>query len=307
MSARLKQVALIAALGFAAPGPAQTTPPATAPRNNIDERVRQQVRPTDREREEIMLTGDTDIVLTRRTRLFTVNGSIGVSGTSNAFLAPTDRLSDDFGQTQITLGIGTRIGGRIDLFASAGVTGVRYFRYKALDYNALTGLVGARAAFGRLDVTATYQPSIVLSSDFGARQLTSHRFKLSASLPFQIRNLTVEPSVAVERVLSSPSDYRAWGGSAGLTLSAPLSNHIPLLAYVSAQYERRSFDAYFPDLVGVKRLDDNWSAGAGVVWRPKRWGEVRASYSFQRNYSTSDVNAYYAHSGTLGISAMLRF
>ena len=89
--------------------------------------------------------------------------------------------------------------------------------------------------------------------------------------------------------------------------STSLSKKVPLLAYVSAQYERRSFDGYFPDLVGVRRLDDGWSVGAGVVWRPRNWGEVRLSYSFQRNYSTSDVNAYLAHSGTLGLSASLRF
>lgn len=302
-----KHFAVVALLlAFAAPAFAQV-PPA-APANNIDDRVRQQARIlTDREREEAMLTGDTDIVLTRRTRLFSVTGSVDVSGTSNAFLSPTARVSDAFGQAQFGLGFATRIGGKVDLFASMGVLGVRYFQFKALDYNALTGVVGARTALGRLSLTATYQPSIVLTRDFGRRQLTSHRFKLSASLPFRIRNLTVEPMIAAERTLSSPSDYRAWSGSAGVTFSAPLSRTAPLLAYVSAQYERRSFDGYFPDLVGVRRIDDGWSAGAGVVWRPRQWGEVRASYSLQRSYSTSDVNGYFAHSGTLGISAALRF
>lgn len=303
---RARLVLLFAAIVAAVPAFAQTPP--TAPANNIDDRVRQQARIlTEREREEAMLTGDTDIVLTRRTRLFSVNGSIDVSGTSNAFLSPTGRVSDAFGQANVSLGFGTRLGGKVDVFASVGVLGVRYFQFKALDYNALTGLVGARTNFGRLAVTATYQPSIVLTRDFGRRQLTSHRLKLSASLPFRIRNLTIEPVIAAERTLSSPSDYRAWSGTAGVTFSAPLSQTAPLLAYVSAQYERRSFDGYFPDLVGVRRLDDGWSAGAGVVWRPRQWGEVRASYSFQRVYSTSDVNGYFAHSGTLGISASLKF
>jgi hypothetical protein len=293
-------------LGTATPAFGQTPP--TAPANNIDDRVRQQVRtPTEAEREEAMLTGDTDIVLTRRTRLFSINGSVDLSTTSNAFLAPTDRKPDSFAQAQLGIGFGTRIGGTVDVFASAGLIGVRYFEYKALDYSAFTGIVGARAALGRLSLTASYQPSVVFTRDFGRRQLTSHRLKLSASLPFRVRNLTIEPSVAAERTLSTPSDYRAWTGSAGVTFSAPLSKTAPLLAYATGQYERRSFDAYFPDLVGVRRLDDAWSAGAGIVWRPRRWGEVRVSYSFQRVYSTSDVNGFFAHSGTLGISASLRF
>lgn len=306
MSARRAIFAAMVLLGLSTPALAQT--PLSAPANNIDDRVRQQLRPlTDREREEALLTGDTDIVLTRRTRLFSVNGSFDLSGTSNAFLSPTGRVSDVNVQTQLGFGLATRIGDKVDLFASIGVLGVRYFEFKALDYNALTGLVGARARFGRLAVTATYQPSIVLTRDFGRRQLTSHRFKFAVSLPLRINNLTVEPMIAAERTLSSPSDYRAWSGSAGVTFSTSLSKKVPLLAYVSAQYERRSFDGYFPDLVGVRRLDDGWSVGAGVVWRPRNWGEVRASYSLQRSYSTSDVNGYLAHSGTLGFSASLRF
>jgi outer membrane receptor protein involved in Fe transport len=59
--------------------------------------------------------------------------------------------------------------------------------------------------------------------------------------------------------------------------------------------------------VGVKRKDDNFSAGAGVVWRPLPWGEVRASYSYGHNGSTSDVNRYDSHSGVLGLSGTLRF
>lgn len=287
---------------------AQTQPPVTAPSNSIDDRVRQQARiPDERAREEAMLTGDTDIILTRPTRLFSVSGSADIIGTSNAFLSPTDRLADGFGQAQITFGIGTRLGGKVDVFANMGLTSVRYFRYRDLNYNAINGLVGARVGLGRLAITATYQPTIVLSGDFATRQLTTHRLKLAASLPFRLRKLTIEPSIGVERVLANPSDYRAWSGSAGLTFSAPLSKRIPIFAYATAQYEHRSFDAYFPDLVGVKRIDDNWSAGAGIVWRPKRWSDIRLSYSFQRNYSTSDVNGYFAHSGTLGLTASLRF
>lgn len=296
--------AVLSSLALALPAYAQAVPPG----NNIDDRLRQQVRvPTQSEREEAILTGDTDIVLTRRTRLFTVSGSVDLTETSNAFLAPTSRVADTYGQAQFSIGAGTRIGGKVDVFTSIGMVGIRYFNHTALNYNAFTALVGARTNLGRLAVTASYQPTIVLSGDFSTRQLTSHRLQLSASLPFRLRRVTVEPSVAVERMLASPSDYNAWSGSAGVTVSAPLSKHAPLLAYATGQYQRRSFDSYFTGLLGVNRRDNSWSAGVGVVWRPTRWGEVRASYSFQRNTSTSDVNGYVAHSGTLGLSALLRF
>jgi hypothetical protein len=67
------------------------------------------------------------------------------------------------------------------------------------------------------------------------------------------------------------------------------------------------FDDYFEAFVGVKRKDDGFGAGTGVIWRPAPWGEVRLSYSFGRNASTSDVNRYTSHTGTLGLSGALRF
>lgn len=279
-----------------------------APGNAIEDRSRQQLRPpTESERGEAILTGDTDIVLTQRTRLFTLSGSAGLSYTSNAFLAPASPVEDGFGQVQASLGVGTRIGGKVNVFASLGVAGLRYFDNKALNYNAFTGLVGAQASFGRLSVTASYQPTIVLSGDFGSRQLTSHSLKLAAAVPVRVGPVVVEPHLAVERTLTDPSDYAAWSGNAGLTASMVLSRHHPIIAFASIDYERRNFDSYFPGLVGVDRRDDRLTAGAGLVWKPFRAGELRLSYNFQRNWSTSDVNRYAAHTGGLALSAALRF
>lgn len=291
-------------IAVATPVLAQPAPPP----GNIDERVRQQVRPaSERERQDALMTGDTDIILLQRTKLFTLTGSLDVTGTSNAALAPTGELSDTFGQGQIALGVGTRIGGRVDVFANVAIVGVRYAKQATLDYNALSAVVGARASFGRLAVTATYQPSMVFTRDFSTRQLTSHRFRLGASMGFRLRGVSIEPEIHGERAITHPGDYSAWSGGGSLTLSAPLSKTQPVLAYAQIGYDRRSFDDYFTAFVGTKRLDDNLSAGVGIVWRPRSWGEVRASYSFGRNWSTSDVNGYTAHSGTLGVNATLRF
>jgi hypothetical protein len=61
VSTKAINLAVLAFLASAAPAMAQT-----APANNIDDRVRSQTRVlTDKDREEAMLTGDTDIVLHR--------------------------------------------------------------------------------------------------------------------------------------------------------------------------------------------------------------------------------------------------
>lgn len=293
-----------AALVTAGTTAAQTTPPA----GNIDERVRQQLRPlSDRDREDALMTGDSDVILLRRTQLFSLSAGFDVTATSNAYLSPTNRRADDFAQGQISAGVGTRIGGAVDVFASVSATGVRYFRETSLDYDAVSGVVGARAALGPVSVTAAYQPSTVFERDFGKRQLTSHRFRLGAALPFRVKGVTVEPEAHGERAITHPGDYSAWSAGGSVTLSAPLSRRVPLLAYAQIGYDRRRFDDYFEAFIGTARRDDLLSAGAGVVWRPRAWAEARASYSFARNRSTSDVNGYRAHSGTIGLTGTLRF
>ncbi|WP_421839026.1 hypothetical protein [Novosphingobium sp.] len=293
---------------FAQTAPPPAAPPTGAPQGNIEERARRQLStPSERDRQDSLMTGDTDILLLRRTPLFTLTASGDVTYTSNAALSPTDVRADGIGQASLGLMMGTRIGGKVDLFASAALVGVRYFDTPALNYNAFSGAVGARASFGRLSVSATYQPSMVWSGDFGRRQLTSHRFRFGAALPFRIQSLTVEPELHGERAITAPGFYSAWSAGGSLTVSRRVGRRAPVFLYAQIGYDRRSFDDYFAAFVGTRRLDDSLSAGAGVVWRPGSWGELRAAYNFGRNWSTSDVNGFTAHSGTLGLTATLRF
>ena len=297
-------VVLGSALVLAAPALAQQQPPA----NVLEERTRQQVRlPSEAEREEALLSGETDIVLTRRARLFTLHGDAEMVATDNAFLSGTDAVGDLFVQAQLGLGVGTRIAGRVDVFADASVLAVRYAEESALDYAALAGVVGARAPAGPLVLTATWQPVIVFTPEFETRQLTTHRLRASASWPFRIGPALFEPAIHGERTIADPADFSAWSGGAGLTMSTPLPVGAPVLMVLAVEYQRRDFDAYFPGLVGVDRRDDAVSASAGLIWRPRQWGEARLGWSWQENRSTSDVNRYEAHSGRLGLSARLRF
>jgi hypothetical protein len=80
----------IAAMAIAGPAFAQA-----APGNNIDSRVRQQLaQPSERDQESALLTGSTDILLTRPVKLFNLHASADISATSNAYLSPQDARSD---------------------------------------------------------------------------------------------------------------------------------------------------------------------------------------------------------------------
>lgn len=304
MNMRL-HAACIAVLGL---GVSMLAAAQTPPAGNLEERVRQQVRlPEERERMEALMTGDADLVLLRRTQLFNAHGSFDLSTTNNAYLAPESGASDLFAQAQVGIGMATRIADKVDVFADLSATAVRYFNEAALDYNAASGSLGASYAMKWAKVGFTYAPSMVFDREFGHKQLTSHRLRLSASQTVQVYDVNVEPEVHVERAITNPSDYKAWTAGLSVTASRQMSQRYPLLAYVNAGYDRRVFDDYFSGFLGLKRKDDNVSAGAGLVWRPLPWGEVKASYSYGHTGSTSDVNRYSAHTGTVGLSGSLRF
>ncbi len=276
---------------------------------SIDQRVRTQLPglSPDEELKEAIMTGEDDIILLRKTKLFTLTGGINWTNSSNAFLSPDTNRDDNYFVADAGVRVGTRIADKLNLFAGVGAATVRYVRFTELDYSALNGIVGASLNMGRIDTNLTYQPAMIFSRDFSGRQLTQHRFALSAGIPFQIKKAVISLSARGERTLTDPKDYRSWAVGGDVSLQAPLDRAGKFVAFANAGAERRWYDSYFPGLVGVDRRDTKFDGTAGLRWRIKPWLDASAQMSYQRNKSTSDVNGYRAWQGMLGVSLNSRF
>ncbi len=303
---RMSGLLAVAAAMLSVEARAQTAlPPAPS---NINDRVRIQLPDlTKADRENALLTGDTDIVLLRKSKLFSVYGGVGINFTDNAALAETGLQGDSLYSANAGFRIGTKIGGLVDVFASAGASVVSYSKLNALGYSALSGAVGVQLPIRKVDIALSYQPSIVYGKGFKNRQLTQHRFRLQASRRFTIGRLIVDPSISVERVIAAPNTYNTWGGGAELALTLPLSKTKPIFATVSGGYERRVYDDYFEGILGTARRDNVYSVGASLSWNFAPWGTIGLSYDFRKQASTSDVNRYRSHSAGFNFSARARF
>lgn len=303
MSSKAPRIAALAlALGVAVPAVAQVGP------GNIDDRVRPQL---DREAPAPAATAAEpavdELVLLDRFGLFTLYGGTSVVQTDNAFLAAEDRRADTVFQLEGGLRLATLLGGTVDAWADVGLAGSRFARHGVLDYDAFTGELGLATRVVGVDLTATYAPSIVFARGFGRRQLTQHGFRLEATRRLMLGPVAIDPAITGERAVARPNSYDAWTVGAHLAVTLPLSRRLPIFAHVRGGYDHRSYDSYFEGLVGTKRKDDLWSAGAGISWTINRWGSAGLSYSFRSNGSTSDVNRYFNHSGGLSLSARVRF
>jgi hypothetical protein len=296
-------IAFIALLLSASNAFAQSTQPS-----NIDDRFRSQLRNiSETERQNALLSGNNDIVLLRKAKLWTLSGAMSATQSDNAGLSPIDAESDTFGNAQVNLHFGTRIAGRVNVFADIGAVGVRYKKFNGLDYSALTGSVGAEATLKGVDLSLVYQPSIVFDRAFVKRQLTQHRTTATIARPFTIKGIRFEPSLSADRVISNPSDFESWGYGGNLTTSFQLSRRIPLSAYANYGFERRQYDHYFVDFLGVDRNDRQRNFSLGINYNFARNGNLSLSYDYVRNRSTSDVNEYEAKTGGIRFELRMQF
>lgn len=276
--------------------------------SNIDDRFRTQLRNiSEADRQNALLSGTNDIVLLRKSKLWTLSGGLSATQSDNAGLSQIDTESDTIGNAQINLHFGTRIAGKVNVFADLGVVGVRYRKFDGLDYSAFTGSMGAATSIRNIDLSLVYQPSIIFDREAQKRQLTQHRTTATISRPFTIKGVSFEPSISADKVISNPADFESWGYGGNLTATAQLSRRIPLTAFASFGFERREYAHYFVDFLGVDRRDRQRTFGFGLNYNFARNANVSLSYDYVRNRSTSDVNEYEAKTGGLRIEFRMRF
>jgi hypothetical protein len=324
MCARFAAVIASAALTLSAPAFAQT--PATDP--SFDRRVENALgflrSPVTSDG---VITGQEDIVLLQRRKLFTVSAGITPQLVSNAFLTPDDARSGTLGLADIGVTMATRIADRVNVHAAASLYSARYQKFRELDYDVAGLDVGAdmevRTPLGPAGLSISYMPTIIFRPGFGERQLTQHRGRLGARVERSLapllgrarerqdrlaalaRSTRLVSSVELERTWANPADYENRMASIDVAVVTNPSGNTELALGVGA-YVRR-YDHYFPDLLGTNRNDDGVRVGLSASWQPRRWIVVSASMSATRNRSTSDVNGFDNVAATPSISLRMRF
>jgi len=290
------------------PAAANAAGPQVPPR--LDDRFRNQVlhMTPDQALSDALMSGSGDLLLLRRTKLFTVHASYSRNGTDNAPLSPDDPVKDNFGVAEAGIEAGTTLAGHVRVYAGASVVSTQYNHDPDLDYSALTGAVGAEAHYAGVNLNLAWSPAAIYGSQnfhhLSLRQATANA-ELSTTL--RLGPVILQPSMHYSRTKAHPADYdnRAYGGR--LTLVGQIALRRPVTLYLTGGYEHRIYDHYFPDLLGLERKDRLSDIAAGARWRVTPAIELGAQYSCQRNRSASDVNFYKARGGMVGLTLTHRF
>ena len=251
--------------------------------------------------DESNLTGENDLVILRKPQHFTLTADFERSQSSNAALSPDDPQFAFSNSLALGAGAQTVIAKKYRVYGQINVQNMRYQGVRDLDYNALMGNFGVTLPIGKARLDIAYQPLSVFDAAFKKRQLTQHRYSAVLGHGFAYKQWQLFPTLRVERVLSTPSDYNSTAQAFSLMIARSIKTKLPSLVYVNHNYERRLYDHYFESFVGTKRNDNRHETSIGLRVTLNRSTNLRMDYSWTRNKSTSDVNAYKARSGVIGI------
>jgi hypothetical protein len=303
ISAGLVIVSLVLAV------PSANAQGAVPSEQNLDSRIRATapIFALGQKPEEAMLSGNGDLVLLRRAKLFNFQASLTAATTDNAFLGSEELQQADYGVMSLGVGGQLALGDRTLVTLGIDSTLARYKELSDLDYSAASLNVGIATRRVGLDWRAVYQASAVYDASFGEKKLSQQRLQVSVGKGVTWRGFQLSGQIHAERIEADPEDYNNTAYGAKITVERALPFMKNLSIYTQVQVDKRDYDGFFVDLVGSSRSDDKTAASIGISWSPRRNLSIGLGYDWQKNRSTSDVNRYTAGSGSLGLSGRMRF
>lgn len=296
---------------------------AEAP-SQIDARVREALERTTFKRDDAdpLVTGYEDIILLERRKLFTFHAGVSSQYTSNAFLTDANTEGALFEVGDVGVRADMTFGGVWNVWADVGAMVASYSDVDGLNYTAFNGSLGVSrdfaTGFGRLAVSAAYDPSVVFGSGFSGWQLTQHRLGVALNLLTPMNyilrsnngsaadDFAIAQRFSAERTFANPSDYDNWSGSWDLSLIYSGVRNVQLSTFVGL-YVRR-YDSYFPGLLGVDtRKDDGLRLGASAIWSPTQNVYLALNLAWMNQDSNSDVSAYEVFTAGPSVNVNLKF
>ena len=200
----------------------------------------------------------------------------------------------------------TVIDGRYTVFATAGYAVARYNRFSQLDYDSLSGGIGARMPAGRWTFSLGYGIAVTEDPGFDDHIVTQHVFNGSVSRSIEIdRDTAVFPFVSLTRIFANPGDFDnvsvVPGASAVRRLAPDLT--------VSADFALvgRIYDDFFEEATGRTRREIGMLSGAGLRWTPRPNIVVQGRLGV--GYLASTINSvdYVEFNATPMVTARIRF
>jgi len=167
----------------------------------------------------LILTGEDDLVLLRRPKLFTIESNSSYQLTDNAFLSDKQKTHDYVVSQSLLVRAETRIAQRVGVFVSGSGFLSRYHRNQGLDFNGVAGSVGANVPVDQWVVSLRYDGSAIFDRNFDAHFVTLHNLGLDLSTTIGLGETTaLYPFASVVRVWATPDDFSSTAFAGGGTL-----------------------------------------------------------------------------------------
>ena len=241
--------------------------------------------------EEFILTGEEDLVLLRRPKLFTLDSNSSYQFTDNAFLSDKQKTHDYVLSQSLLVRAETRIAQRVDVFVSGSGFLSRYHRNQGLDFSGVTGSAGASWPVDRWVMSLRYEGSAIFDRSFDAHLVTLHNLGLNISTTVGLSQTTaLYPFFSVVRVWANPDDFSNTALVGGGTLVHALTQTV--VVFFQGQVDYKSYDDFFEPSTLEARHDHGARLLAAINWTPQEWVTVNLTGTIARNESTISTLRY---------------
>ena len=241
--------------------------------------------------EEFILTGEDDLVLLRRPKLFTIESNSSYQLTDNAFLSDKQKTHDYVVSQSLLVRAETRIAQRVGVFVSGSGFLSRYHRNQGLDFNGVTGSAGASWPVDQWVISLRYDGSAIFDRNFDEHFVTLHNLGFDLSTTIGLGETTaLYPFVSVVRAWANPDDFSSTALVGGGTLVHVLTQTV--VVFFQGQVDYKSYDDFFEPSTLEARRDHGAFLLAALNWAPREWVTVNIAATIARNESTISTLRY---------------
>jgi hypothetical protein len=247
------------------------------------------------------IDGEAGVYVLLVNDIFSFSASTGIGHSANPTRTAIDAGGDWYNDLGASIGVATRLGGKVDFGAGLNLDSRDFFDTRAASSRSVstTLVFGAPVAgpgYGSVIAFAGYAFDRGLHHDTGFRGLAAN-----ASASFRVSgNLLLRPGVGLTQQWSDVSENNSFTATASVDAIYAFSPKWLLSGRVS--YSDRSYEDFYEDVTFVARDDTTFGASAALVWRPGRAFTVSASLAYEEQDSTFFLSDYDAFDTSVSLS-----
>ncbi len=269
---------------------------------NIESRISENsIKPLILKNDDV-LTFDKNIVILKKSNLFTSYINSSITYTDNVFLNDTNKENDLVLSLSSGLNFDLKMQNGIKLFSGILASQYRYKNNSFLGYNSFQGNAGASYSKNNWLYSIRYTPTVIFDQSYKQQSISLHRFSalVSKSKTFWSKVFTSSYSSA-QYARTNPDDFSFYQIDSGVQIIYPVTSKFYMS--LNPNIYQKTYINFFEKQTNIERNDIGARLSGNLVFKPSANTDLTFSINYTKNKSTLPNYDY----SVKNISPILRF